>query len=155
MPHPSVYSKSFVHNILNNNSLMICPWAIKIQHPQCHLPTMCKHCQAVANKASRTLTCIRRSICSQDRSFLMPLNLMLVRPSLEYAVQLWALVCRRDILELERVHVWYNQKFIIFVEQQLTVNQLWTSATALHQQWGVAAAPAIVQRDSPLYDKSL
>ena len=60
-------------------------------------------CQAAANKANRILACIKRGINCRDKTIILPLYKTLVRLHLEYAVQFWAPVLRRDVLEMERV----------------------------------------------------
>ncbi|WP_227632641.1 hypothetical protein, partial [Klebsiella pneumoniae] len=49
------------------------------------------------------LACIKKGISSRDKTIILPLYRTLVRPHLEYAVQFWSPVLRRDVLELERV----------------------------------------------------
>ena len=61
-------------------------------------------CQAAVSKASKVLSCIRRGMDSRDRDIILPpLYKSLVRPHLEYAVQFWAPVLKKDIGELENV----------------------------------------------------
>ena len=60
-------------------------------------------CQAAAAKAGRILACIRKGMYSRDKTIILPLYKTLVRPHLEYSVQFWSPVLRRDVLELERV----------------------------------------------------
>ena len=60
-------------------------------------------CQAAANKANRLMACIITGIYSRDETIILPLYKTLVRPHLEYAVQFWAPVLRKDVLEMERV----------------------------------------------------
>ena len=48
------------------------------------------------------MACIKKGINSREKT--LPLYKTLVWPHLEYAVQFWAPVLRRDVLELERVH---------------------------------------------------
>ena len=60
-------------------------------------------CQAAANNANRILACIKRGINARDKTIILPLYKALVRPHLEYAVQFWAPVLRKDVLEMERV----------------------------------------------------
>ena len=59
--------------------------------------------EAAASKANRILACIKKGIHSRDKTIILPLYKTLVRPHLEYAVQFWAPVLRKDVLELERV----------------------------------------------------
>ena len=60
-------------------------------------------CQAAVSKASKVLSCIKRGTDSRDRDIILPLYKSLLRPHLEYAVQFWAPVLKKDIGELEKV----------------------------------------------------
>uniref|UniRef100_A0A8C5LY07 Reverse transcriptase domain-containing protein n=1 Tax=Leptobrachium leishanense TaxID=445787 RepID=A0A8C5LY07_9ANUR len=60
-------------------------------------------CQTAAAKASKVLACIKRGVHSRDENIILPLYKSMVRPHLEYAVQFWAPVLKKDIISLEKV----------------------------------------------------
>ncbi|KAE8583167.1 hypothetical protein XENTR_v10020449 [Xenopus tropicalis] len=62
-----------------------------------------KQCQAASARANKVLSCIKRGIDSWEEGVILPFYRQQVRPHLEYAVQSWSPVLKRDIIELERV----------------------------------------------------
>ncbi|GAB0175877.1 mitochondrial enolase superfamily member 1 [Grus japonensis] len=62
-----------------------------------------EQCAAEAKKANRMLGGINKDITSRDKEVIIPLYSVLVRPHLEYCVQFWSPVYKKDVDRLERV----------------------------------------------------
>ncbi|GAB0178195.1 mitochondrial enolase superfamily member 1 [Grus japonensis] len=65
--------------------------------------SMSQQCALAVQKANRVLGCIKRDVTSRLREGILPLYSALVRPHLEYCIQLWGPQYRRDMELLERV----------------------------------------------------
>jgi len=63
------------------------------------------YCALAAQKASRILGSIKRSVASRTRKVILPLYSALMRPYLQYCIQLWSPQHKKDTDVLERVQM--------------------------------------------------
>ncbi|CAM4690211.1 unnamed protein product [Lepidochelys kempii] len=68
-----------------------------------HRITMSCQCDVAMKKAIVVLGCIRRGISSRDKEVVVLLHKALVRPHLEYCVQFWSPMFKKDEFKLEQI----------------------------------------------------
>ena len=60
-----------------------------------------QQCALTAQKTNYILGCIKRSIANRLREVILPLYSILVKPHLEYCIEMWSPQYRRDMDPLE------------------------------------------------------
>ena len=62
-----------------------------------------EQCRITASKGTQVLGMIRRNITHQENSLIVPLYKAILRPHLEYCIQVWSPYLRKDIDLLEKI----------------------------------------------------
>ncbi|CAM5091881.1 unnamed protein product [Eretmochelys imbricata] len=68
-----------------------------------HRMTMSRQCDMAMKKANAALGCVRQGISNRDKEVLLPLYKELVRSHLEYCVQFWSPMFKKDEFKREQV----------------------------------------------------
>ena len=83
-----------------------------------------QQCALAAQKANRILGCSKRNVASRVREVILPLCAALVKPHLEYCIQMCSAQHRRDMDVLERVHrqateIIYETEHLLYEDSSL------------------------------------
>ncbi len=62
-----------------------------------------QQCKDAASKANRMVGFLNRNFSFKNKDIILPMNISLVRPHLEYAVQFWSPHHTKDLAKLEAV----------------------------------------------------
>ena len=83
-----------------------------------------QQCALAAQKANRILGCSKRNVASRVREVILPLCAVLVKPHLNYCIQMCSAQHRRDMDVLERVHrqateIIYETEHLLYEDSSL------------------------------------
>ena len=62
-----------------------------------------EQCRIAASKGNQIIWLIRRTITYKEKQLIVPMYKEIVRPHLEYCIQVWRPYCKKDIDKLERI----------------------------------------------------